>query len=234
MFSDIANGVSSLISLVPFPDKFTFIPLSETDPIPIPSGLPYTLMFNPESFSEQKNHIYDSTQPFGSSAAQQRFNRVRPSSFNIEFIIDGTGASGDKKEVELEVGKFKKMVQLIGEDHRPPYLLAIWGTFFSICVLTQMDVTYTMFRKNGTPLRAKIRASFSGHTKRLLELLQMNLLSPDLTHFRTVLEGDTLPMLSQKAYESPRYYLEIAKVNGLTSPRQLKRGQQLRFPPIEK
>ncbi|HMQ46522.1 MAG TPA: hypothetical protein PKA00_04525 [Saprospiraceae bacterium] len=234
MFSDVANGVSSLISLVPFPDKFTFIPLRETDPIPIPSGLPFSLMFNPEQFSEQERYLFNTRQAPGQTGAQQRFLNTAPKSFSFEFTIDGTGGSGEKKEVELSVASFKKVVGFNGDIHRPNFLLAIWGTFISTCVLTSMDVTYTMFRKNGTPLRAKVRVSFAGHTKRLLELLSMNLLSPDLTHFRTVVEGDTLPLLSYKVYESPRYYLEIAKVNGLTSPRQLKRGQELRFPPIEK
>lgn len=234
MISNLASGASSLISLVPFPDKFTFIPLRETDPIPIPSGLPYSLMFNPEQFSEQERYLYNSRQPPGSTTAQQRFLSTAPKSFSFEFTIDGTGASGEKKEVELSVASFKKVVGFNGDIHRPNFLLAIWGTFISTCVLTSMNVTYTMFRKNGTPLRAKVRVSFAGHTKRILELLSMNLLSPDLTHFRTVVEGDSLPLLCYRVYESPDHYLEIARVNELTSVRALKKGQELRFPPLEK
>ncbi|MCO6477066.1 MAG: hypothetical protein J5I94_10625 [Phaeodactylibacter sp.] len=238
MFSDVTSGVtggvSSLVSMVPFPDKFTFIPLKETDPIPIPSGLPYSLMFNPENFSEQERYLYNNRQPPGSTSAQQRFLNTAPRSFSFEFTVDGTGASGEKKEVELNIASFKKAVGFNGDIHRPNFLLAVWGTFISTCVLTHMNVTYTMFRKNGTPLRARVRVSFAGHTKRILELLSMNLLSPDLTHFRTVVEGDSLPLLSSKVYESPQYYLEIARVNGLTSVRSLKKGQQLRFPPLEK
>lgn len=234
MFPNLTGGLSSLLSIVPLPGKMTIIPLKDTDPIPIPAGPPYVVMFNPETISETQQYDYYDDQASGLEGAVQRFGKGRPQYFSFEFLIDGTGASGDKREVIAEIELFKKTVQLDGELHRPPFLALIYGSIMTICVLNHMEVTYTMFRKNGTPLRAKINASFSGHTKNLLNLLVSNFLSPDLTKRTTIKEGDTLPQLCNAIYESPRFYIEAAKANGMTNFRKLSAGQELIFPPIEK
>ncbi|MEO0628011.1 MAG: hypothetical protein AAFY91_13545, partial [Bacteroidota bacterium] len=213
MLPDIANGISSVISMIPFPGKFTFIPLSQVSPIPLPSGLPYTLMFNPDHFEETTSLRYFYEQPPGSGDTQLKFRSVKSPSFNLEFTIDGTGASGEKKEVELAVADFKSLFKVDGEKHEPPTILAVWGTFFSVCKLLDFSVKYTMFRANGTPLRAKISARFHGHTERVLELLKMNLLSPDLTKLHNAVEGDTLPLLANREYEDPRFFVQLARAN---------------------
>jgi nucleoid-associated protein YgaU len=58
--------------------------------------------------------------------------------------------------------------------------------------------------------------------------------SPDLTHYRQVKQGDTLPLMVFNIYKDPKYYLEIARVNGLTNFRKLLTGQNIIFPPLEK
>uniref|UniRef100_A0AAU6WLI4 LysM domain-containing protein n=1 Tax=Chryseobacterium endophyticum TaxID=1854762 RepID=A0AAU6WLI4_9FLAO len=58
--------------------------------------------------------------------------------------------------------------------------------------------------------------------------------SPDLTHKRTIQDGDTLPLMTERIYGDSKYYLEVAKVNNLINFRQLVPGEELYFPPIEK
>jgi nucleoid-associated protein YgaU len=58
--------------------------------------------------------------------------------------------------------------------------------------------------------------------------------SPDLTHIRKVKLGDTLPQLCFVMYGDPRYYAQVAAVNGLDNFRQLTPGTNLAFPPIAK
>ena len=234
MIPSLSGNLSSVMNLVPTPGKMTILPLLKTDPVPIPIGPPYVVMFNPEQYEEGQGYNYDNRQPPGSEGSQLRYINSPPSDFTFDFLIDGTGASGDKREVTVEVLAFKALLQLSSVLHRPSYLLLVWGTFVETCVCSNFRVKYTLFRSNGTPLRATVQASFEKHTPRVLELLKLNLLSPDLTHFRVVKEGDTLPNLSNTIYESPRHYIELAKANDLTSPRRIKRGRELQFPPIEK
>ncbi len=56
--------------------------------------------------------------------------------------------------------------------------------------------------------------------------------SPDLTHLVTVRAGDTLPLLCERIYREPGYYLDVARINGLSAFRQLQPGSRLRFPPL--
>jgi nucleoid-associated protein YgaU len=51
---------------------------------------------------------------------------------------------------------------------------------------------------------------------------------------RIVKEGDTLPSMVYKIYGDYKYYLEVAKVNGLNDFRNLQPGKQIFFPPFDK
>jgi len=234
MFPDISGAVSSIVSKVPTPGKFTLIPMQYTSKIPTPVGFPYTIPFNPENFTFERGMEFDSCQAPGSQGSMQRFINVRPGTFSLDFIVDGTGASGDKQEVDVEVARLRLLAAVNSDIHRPLFIIAVWGTFFSVCVITNLKVDYTLFRKNGTPLRAKVSMSFADHTPPLLGLLEMNLQSPDLTHFHQVVEGDTLPLICNREYKDPRFYIQVAMVNGKTSPRMINKGERLRFPPLKR
>lgn len=234
MFPNLTGGLSSILSIVPLPGKMTIIPLQETKPIPLPAGPPFVVMFNPETLNEDYGVSYTCEVPPGRGGGYMRFNVVQPQQFSFDFLMDGTGASGDKREVTAEIELFKLAVQLDGKFHRPPFLLLVYGTFIRTVVLVSMKVKYTMFRKNGTPLRATVSCTFKEHTETIFDLLNINFQSPDLTRKHILKEGDSLPLLCNAIYESPRFYIEAAKANGLTNFRRLKPGRELIFPPIEK
>jgi len=58
--------------------------------------------------------------------------------------------------------------------------------------------------------------------------------SPDLTHVRKVKAGDTLPLMCYRIYGDPKYYIQVAKVNGINNFRKLTAGTDIFFPPISK
>lgn len=97
-----------------------------------------------------------------------------------------------------------------------------------------MDITFKLFKPDGTPLRATAKAKFKGFVEDNLRIAQENNSSPDLTHVRIVKEGDTLPLMTHRIYGDSKYYLEVAKANQISNFRKLKVGQQIFFPPIEK
>ena len=79
---------------------------------------------------------------------------------------------------------------------------------------------------------AVIKAKFKETIDPELRLADENRNSPDLTHIRTVEEGDTLPLMAYRIYGDSKYYLQVAQVNGLTNFRKLRPGQELFFLPI--
>lgn len=101
-------------------------------------------------------------------------------------------------------------------------------------MLSELTLEYKLFDNEGQPLRAIGKATFSESTSPKLAGKIENLQSPDLTHKRTVQAGDTLPLMTERIYGDSKYYLEVAKINNLVNFRQLKPGQELFFPPLEK
>ena len=95
-----------------------------------------------------------------------------------------------------------------------------------------MDITYKLFKPDGTPIRALVKAKFKGFVEDVLRVAKENNSSPDLTHVRMVKEGDTLPLMTFRIYGDSKYYLEVAKANKIQNFRKLKVGQEIFFPPI--
>jgi hypothetical protein len=97
-----------------------------------------------------------------------------------------------------------------------------------------MDIDFKLFRPDGTPLRALAKAKFAGSVEDDLRAAQENAQSPDVTHQRAVRDDDRLDRLCHAVYGESGLYLEAARANGLTSPRRLRSGAVLSFPPVEK
>jgi hypothetical protein len=57
--------------------------------------------------------------------------------------------------------------------------------------------------------------------------------SPDVTHEKIMKQEDKFTLLAEQTYNQNKYYVDVAKANGLLSFRKLKAGQSLLFPPIK-
>ncbi len=235
MFPNITGFISDIVKVLPTPGSMVIIPLSKETPLPIPALLPpFVVQFNPELYTENTKYDYYFHTPPGSSSAELKYNRIRAKQFNFNFLIDGTGATGQKKEVQAEIEILKNVIAFDGEKHRPRTLLVLWGTYYAMVCISKIDVKYTLFRKNGTPLRAELDITFTETTPLVLQNLIQGLLSPDLTSRRKVDAGDTLPLMCYKIYDDSRYYMEVAKANGITNFRDIQPGVELDFPAIAK
>ena len=235
MIADIEGKITGLVnSISSTPGKMKIIPLLKVAPVPGALYPQYEVMFNPENYGVNYEFSYNAEQAIGESAVQQIFNSIKPKKYNFEFMIDGTGATGEKRDVVEDIAKFNEVAGFRGALHRPGVLLLIWGTFYAVTVLEKADIKYTLFDNNGVPLRATISCTFSEFVPKLLQVLRQALQSPDLTTQRTVGGDEPLPLICYKVYDDSRHYLETARANQLTNFRKLQSGIKLNFPPLEK
>lgn len=201
------------------------------------SGSPaetFTVMFNPNTYTQKHEVEYEERQGQGDSGSPQVFGKIKPQEYTFDFLFDGTGTAAEKVEVNKVVDDFLRVTgKLDGEIHRPMYLKISWGALISKCVLKSAEITYTLFKPDGYPLRAKVKATFSENIEDALRVAEERKSSPDLTHVRIVREGEHLSLLSQRLYGDPKYYLQIAAFNNLTNFRRLRVGQELLFPPLK-
>ncbi len=194
----------------------------------------FTAMFNPSNFSVDNTFQYDDSQSDAETGSEQKFKSIAPREFDFNFLLDGTGASGEKIDVETEIEKFKKTTGFAGKKRRPLFLSLTWGTFTIRCVLKKMNVKYTLFRTDGTPVRGEVQASFAQYKTVEQQLLE-NPLSKltSLTQLRDITAVDDLVSMGEKIYNDANKYIDIARANGLDSVRELSMGGRLEFPPLE-
>lgn len=211
----------------------------------------FRTLVNPEKYSYKYKIEQNEDQASGTSSSSPRFNKVPPENLELEFVFDRTGVivdygspnsdSDDKvfkdegSGVIDDIETFKRVVfDYNGDEHRPNYLIISWGTLLFKGTLSEMDISFKLFKPSGMPLRATARAKFKGFVEDNLRVAMENNSSPDLTHVRIVKQGDTLPLMAFKIYGDSKYYLEVAKANSITNFRKLSVGQRIFFPPIDK
>jgi nucleoid-associated protein YgaU len=199
----------------------------------------FAAMFNPASYTQSFGILWSKDAGINASSVQVNYARTLPSDLKLDLVLDGTGVDEmgvvalSRKTVRERVQDFLDVTyRYNGVIHEPNYLLAQWGSLIFYCRLETVDIKYTSFHRDGTPLRAELTVTLisdqSAEDRARLEAKQ----SPDVTHTRVVRSGDTLPLLTKEIYGSPAPYLLVARWNGLDDFRMLTPGARIEFPPL--
>ncbi|CAM1345302.1 CIS tube protein [Tenacibaculum amylolyticum] len=200
----------------------------------------YTTMVNPEKYAVAYKPLYNKKdQAQGTSGWQAKFAKIAPQDLDLELLFDSTGAIDGKPDLKdgiiSQIEKFKKVVfEYDGEKHKPHYLMVKWGALLFKGSLVDLSIEYKLFAPDGTPIRAVAKLKLKGSIDDDLRVARENNQSPDLTHYRIVKAGDTLPLMTYRIYGDSKYYLEVAKANNIAQFRKLTPGQEIFFPPLKK
>ncbi len=199
----------------------------------------FEALINPETYTlDYKLKFSESGQGHGTSGKQLKYEYTEPEEMSFEFLFDNTGIIDNEPRDSIadDIKKFKEvLIEYKGDSHEPRHFKLVWGenSIFKGRV-TEVSIIYKMFNSNGTPIRAVAKVKFKSSIEEQKRAAKEDKKSPDLTHARKVKLGDTLPQLCFTIYGDPKYYLQVAAVNGLGNFRQLSPGMNLRFPPIDK
>ena len=200
---------------------------------------PFVVHVNPDSYTQSTEICYSDEQAQGTSSGSGKQSHTKSREMSFELLLDRTGALGftlpNSYGVEEDIKHFKSLtLDYDGKIHKPRYLVLLWGTLIFFCQLKSLSVEYKMFNKAGVPIRAVLKTKFKEFIDAKIRTIIEHKSSPDLTHVRTVKEGDTLPMLAFEIYGDSGYYMELARVNNIVNFRTLEPGREIKFPPIEK
>lgn len=207
---------------------------------PVPDGR-FVTQVNPEKVSLKYEIEIPEDQAQGTSGSEARFGKIKPQELSFEFMFDSTGAipNPDGSSPINDDGVYERVKHFMsvvyeynGEEHKPNNVQIAWGRLLFKCVLKTVNIDYRLFRPDGTPLRAVASASFQGSVEERLRTAIEAPASPDITHTRTVRDGETLQQLVTEVYGHPKYAIPVARANRLPNPRRLNTGQILHFPPI--
>lgn len=200
-------------------------------------GKTFAVMINPETISEKQKISYSEN---GVTAANEKFIGYDASTISIpEILLDTTGAI-PKNEWPNQKTSIIEMIKDLkaatydydGHEHQPSVVKVQWGPFLYYTRLSSMDIKYTLFNREGKPVRALVTLNFVTYETEKETEAKAGKKSPDLTHYVEVKAGDSLPLMCERIYKNPLLYMQVAKVNGLTNFRSLKPGSRLYFPPL--
>src|SRR5262249_21101844 len=119
------------------------------------------VMFNPEQFSlEQGNNFAEVSIP-GLGAPPLQYVRGKSRVLTMDLFFDTYSTPGPTHDdVRDFSGKVVALLDQRPETHAPPILLFSLGPFSFRCVLVDAPQKFTMFDRDGTPVRCTISARF--------------------------------------------------------------------------
>ena len=195
------------------------------------SGRPWQALFNPTQLGFSRSNRYNATASAGSSQPQVAYGGGQPDELSIELFFDGTGVVESTETVGERIERLLAFTEFQAETHQPYYLHLFWGSFHFRGVLEKVDIKYTLFDRNGEPLRATTTLSLKQALAPKEVAAEEGRSSPDLYQTWLVGDDDTLDTIAERIYGSPAWWRPIAEANRLKNPRALVAGQVLTLPP---
>ncbi|MCP3921426.1 MAG: hypothetical protein GY714_02455 [Desulfobacterales bacterium] len=133
---------------------------------------PFEVMFNPESYSEKFTTMFKKRENVNSGIEEYDYVKSMPQDFKLKIILDATGAAEfndsylqvfrKEQSVYNQVNEFLRLTWHPDGGLAPNFLKIKWGKFVFNCRLRDVDISYTLFNREGEPLRAELDATFIG------------------------------------------------------------------------
>jgi len=199
----------------------------------------FQALINPENYTLDYKVEFKDGQGQGTSGAEKKFTMKTPEEIAFEFLFDSTGViDGQKYNKEGVFDKVQTLREMLtgleSSTHEPRHFKLTWGELLFKGRCTSLTITYKLFNPDGIPIRAICKAAFKGSIEEKLRVAKDNQQSPDLTHYRVIKKGETLPLLCFSIYGDSSYYIQVAAINKLSNFRNLRTGDEIFFPPINK
>ncbi|BDD10018.1 hypothetical protein FUAX_24500 [Fulvitalea axinellae] len=200
-------------------------------------GEPFKMQINPSTL---KYSFFQTPTAQNVLASGKSVSDPKPNDYNqvlsFAFYLDATGVVEGCDSVLNAVMQLRQVcAEVDGSIHTPPYLKVLWGEQEPFtCTLRTMDIEYGPMAPDGTPVRAFVDISFNRYVDPSTKASEENNNSPDLTHVYTFMAGDNLPRLCKQVYGDTKYYIEVAKANGIINFLSIPAGKKIVFPPLRR
>ena len=214
-------------------------------PLPPSNLTEITALFNPNTYSITKSVTWSSTPSSNEANAQTERKKNAPTltfggggsrQLTLELFFDVTEPIdnvevADVREKTNQVVALTRIERKLG---RPPVCEISWGQaptgsdFPFKGVVNQLTQRFTLFRSNGSPVRANLTVAF---TEFLIPEDDQRETDPEFTT-RLVKRGDSLSGIAAEVYHDPALWRLIAEANDLDDPRRLPIGLRLNIPKL--
>lgn len=133
-------------------------------------GEPFVAMISPDTFERSFSFQYGELKLAKDKSTEGKHTSTDPVTYNFTLVLDGTGIVGENyTDVNAQL-KALMAVLFYSDDEFGKYTphhvsISYCGDDFD-CTVTSFKISYTLFNKEGKPLRAKVSCGFkSKHLK---------------------------------------------------------------------
>lgn len=187
------------------------------------------VLFNPKEYVIEKKTPWTEVNVFGMDSPPVQFTMGERKRLNMELFFD---TSEEKTDVREHTNKVELLMMVNAQEHRPPLLRFSWGTLSFDCVLEDLVQRFTLFKNDGTPLRAVVKVVFKEYSTAAAQLSNTRRESADHTKRMVLREGESLASLSAREYNDPGKWRVIADANHIDDPENIKSGTIVELPPL--
>ena len=197
-------------------------------------GKQITFQFNPKEYSVKKSARWERKAEKGAKTTSvPEFLGPDPRTLDLEMFLDSSDGGGNvADEVEALFGCLAPTAKSLAVNKpSPPWVVFGWGSTVSIvAVVKSVSARYTMFRPDGSPIRAVCNLSLEEVPT---DSPRQNPTSGARTALRThrVIAGDTLASIAYAEYEDAGLWRALAEANEIDDPMRLPSGTELLVPP---
>ena len=196
------------------------------------------LFLNPTSLTVKRSVKVEAKETTSNNVKETRIANSDPVELNFGKLIFDTYESRESVR-SAYIDDLEALLVYDGDTHMPPVVAFVWGKFNASewdttyhFYVKSLDVTYTMFLPDGTPVRAEVQMGLVQTWDTEAQESKDGKKSPDHAKVYTVRRGDTLQGIAAVEYDDHREWRRIATANGLADPMGLSPGMKLLVPPI--
>lgn len=188
--------------------------------------------FNPSEYSIDKSMNYGEQTIAGITTPLTQFVSGESETLSMELFFDTT-EDEETTDVYERTKRLDWLLEIDSQLHAPPKCQFVWGTLEFKAVLESANKQFTMFLRDGTPVRARADVSFRRYRTPEEQSKENPKQSADRRAVWQVTADDTLWLIAHEEYGDATKWRPIADANGIDEPRDLRPGTELVIPKLE-
>jgi hypothetical protein len=228
--SSAGNAIGEAVGLIK-PKKAKLIVVGP----PWPDKAPHEIecMFNPTEYSLNQSATIRANPTPVRAGGTPHYGGADPMTLSMSlFFDDFASAKGDVTPKITALLDWTKPIEGVG---CAPLVQFDWGGNPQLKAfkgfLNKVNVTYTVFRKDGRPVQAKVDIGIQGQPV-LPDGTNPTSHAANSRRTHTTIEGDTLQSVAYDELGKPTYWRAIAELNRIDDPLRIAPGTVLLIPSV--
>lgn len=199
-------------------------------------GIPneVSVQFNPSGYGYQRTATWNEGSE-GQKTKELQFDKLERRQVSVELMFDALSQGlTDVRPLVATLEAYARPVvspSSTSERPRPPRVSFVWGGFAFTCVLSSVNVNFTLFSEKGVPVRAKVQVSMREYVNPAVTVKSNGAGDPESYH--VVQHGETLMQISAEVLGDPSLWRAVAIENNIDNPMKLPVGLMLKIPAME-